>query len=78
MVNQDIVPSTAEQDKVAKYMRGGLAAFAKDPLEGLTAYGWPKYSPLSNSLIRLGLDNKKGPNKAIGDTYDLSCLLLSG
>lgn len=75
-VNDELVASTSAQKEVAKYMRGGLAAFAKDPLAGLTKYGWPEYSALSNSLIRLGLNNKPGPNKAIGDTYDLSCIVV--
>jgi hypothetical protein len=41
-----------------------------------TNFGWPRYSALSNSLIRLGFNNKPGPNKSIGDMYDLACLLV--
>lgn len=75
-VNDDLVASTAEQIAVGKYMRKGLGAFTKDPIAGLTNFGWPEYSALSNSLIRLGVNNKPGPNKSIGDMYDLACLLV--
>jgi hypothetical protein len=57
-------------------MREALAAFAKDTTNGLVEFGWPKYSALSNSLVRLGLHNEAGPHLAIGDTYDLSCIIL--
>lgn len=75
-VNQELVANTPEQNAVGLYMRRALAAFAKNPTVGLQNFGWPKYHPLTNSLIRLGYKNRDGPNKAIGDLYDLSCLIL--
>ncbi|KAF8753905.1 type-B carboxylesterase lipase family [Rhizoctonia solani] len=35
--------TTAEQKKQSAYMQGALAAFTKDPKEGLAKYGWPLY-----------------------------------
>ena len=59
------------------YIRGAWAAFAKDPVQGLTKYGggWPQYSPQTNSLIRLAYNNQTGINVAMGDAYDLGCII---
>ncbi|CAE6360100.1 unnamed protein product [Rhizoctonia solani] len=35
--------TTAEQKKQSAYMQGALAAFTKDPKQGLVKYGWPLY-----------------------------------
>ncbi|CAE6452900.1 unnamed protein product [Rhizoctonia solani] len=35
--------TTAEQKKQSEYMQGALAAFTKDPKQGLVKYGWPLY-----------------------------------
>jgi carboxylesterase type B len=35
--------TTAEQKKQSAYMQGALAAFTKDPEQGLIKYGWPLY-----------------------------------
>lgn len=49
--------------------------FAKDPLNGLTAYegGWPAYDPASETLIRLGYNNAVGTNLASPTLYDVAC-----
>lgn len=36
--------NTAEEDAAGKYMMGAWAAFARDPVQGLTKYGWPSYN----------------------------------
>ncbi|EHL00500.1 putative Acetylcholinesterase 1 [Glarea lozoyensis 74030] len=55
-------PASEEYVAVGNYMRGAWAAFAKDPVEGLTKYGWPSYSSTSDSLVRLAYQNMTGTN----------------
>lgn len=66
-------PDTTEQTAIGKYMRGAWAAFAKDPENGLTNYGWPKYEPGKDTLIRLGYNNQTGTNLASPSLYDAEC-----
>ncbi|KAB8300033.1 hypothetical protein EYC80_000272 [Monilinia laxa] len=66
-------PDTTEQTAIGKYMRGAWAAFAKDPENGLTNYGWPKYEPGKDTLIRLGYNNQTGANLASPSLYDADC-----
>ncbi|KAI9649067.1 hypothetical protein NHQ30_001634 [Ciborinia camelliae] len=66
-------PETTEQIAIGKYMRGAWAAFAKDPENGLTNYGWPKYDAGKDTLIRLGYNNQTGTNLASPSLYDAEC-----
>ncbi|RAL67691.1 hypothetical protein DID88_008432 [Monilinia fructigena] len=66
-------PDTTEQTSIGKYMRGAWVAFAKDPENGLTNYGWPKYEPGKDTLIRLGYNNQTGANLANPSLYDAEC-----
>jgi cholinesterase len=68
-----VVPATEEYIAVGNYMRGAWAAFAKDPVKGLTTYGWPSYSTSSDSLIRLAFDNSTGTNAVNPSLYDANC-----
>ena len=70
-----IVNSTAEEIKFEAYIQGAWAAFAKDPVKGLTTYkgGWPLYDPAKESLIRLAYDNHVGTNLAFPELYDAGC-----
>jgi cholinesterase len=77
----DTVPAqpgpTADEIQIANYMRGAWAAFAKDPVHGLTTYGWPSYSPSAETLIRLAYDNQTGTNAALPSLYDANCPLIN-
>lgn len=42
---------------MSAYMQTAWAEFAKDPIYGLTKYGWPRYDPGKNTLIQLGVAN---------------------
>ncbi|RYP46574.1 hypothetical protein DL768_007256 [Monosporascus sp. mg162] len=74
-VEQDKIPNTAEEDSIGWYMRRAWAAFAKDPVHGLLRCGggWPRYVANETTLIRIGYENRTGPNLAIGILYDLGC-----
>lgn len=55
------------------YLRGMMGMFARDPKEGLVKYGWPKYDPKGETLVRLGWKNGVGPNPGEPGVYDAGC-----
>lgn len=68
------IADTPDEEAIGTYLRGAYAAFARDPVNGLNAYGWPQYSTWDWTLVRLGYKNRTGPNLGIGGMYDLDCL----
>ncbi|KAF2765364.1 alpha/beta-hydrolase [Teratosphaeria nubilosa] len=62
-------PSTAQERVMGKYLRGAFAAFAADPVDGLTKYGWKRYSNLSDTVVQLGFDDPSSPKFSPGPTY---------
>jgi cholinesterase len=77
----DTVPATPgptqAEISIANYMRGAWAAFAKDPISGLTKYGWPTYNTSQDTLIRLAYDNITGPNLINPYKYDADCVFVN-
>jgi hypothetical protein len=69
-----LLPDTPEEEAIGAYLRGAWVVFAKDPLNGLVSYGWPRYSTSESTLVRLAYNNQTGPNLAIGNEYDTKCL----
>ena len=47
-------PPTTNEIAFGKYVQGAWVAFARDPLHGLSNYGWPLYNPITSSLVQLG------------------------
>ncbi|KAI1774826.1 putative carboxylesterase [Hypoxylon cercidicola] len=74
---QDVMGRTDAQEQIATYVRGMWAAFAKDPINGLTNYGLPTYNPLNSTLLRLAYDNTTGPNVAFPAEYDIGCVVAA-
>lgn len=70
---QAVIPDTVEQIAIGKYLRGAWGAFAKDPVNGLTKYGWPQYSTSGQTLIKLGFNNNTGLVVGAGNEYDAAC-----
>ncbi|OBT56470.1 hypothetical protein VE04_02953 [Pseudogymnoascus sp. 24MN13] len=68
------VKQDADELKLAKYARGALAAFARNPKTGLKTYGWPQYNPKTKSLVQLGKDNKVGAFAVTPAAFDTGCL----
>lgn len=66
-------PNTKLELKVSEYMQSAWAAFAKDPMTGLDAYGWPKYDPTSESLVRLGYGEEETASFVSPKDYDALC-----
>ena len=71
----DVPPNTAAELAIMDYLRGAWAAFAKDPVGGLTTYedGWPMYDPFADTLIRLAYNDTTGTNLADPLLYDAAC-----
>lgn len=68
---------TTEEISIANYMRGAWGAFAKDPKEGLSKYGWPTYNTSQDTLIRLAYENVTGANLINPYRYDADCGLVN-
>ena len=49
--------STWQERAMGSYLRGAWAAFAACPSQGLTQYGWTRYSNTTDSLQQLGFDD---------------------
>ncbi|KAH9224015.1 Alpha/Beta hydrolase protein [Leptodontidium sp. 2 PMI_412] len=70
---QNVTGRTTAQEKIGTYMQGAWAAFVKDPERGLKRYGWPRYDPEAKTLVRLGYENRTGPNLGDPADYDYTC-----
>ncbi|GLB45054.1 putative type-B carboxylesterase lipase family protein [Lyophyllum shimeji] len=64
-----------EEVALSKYMQGAWVAFARDPVNGLNAYGWPQYTGnTSTTLAELGgFYNKTGISFTRGELVDFLC-----
>jgi cholinesterase len=78
-----------EQERFIKNTMTAWASFAKDPVNGLTKLGWPKYQPksmlhfdtiltlltcgLEDTLVQLGGQNKAEPVFMSPKKYDQNC-----
>jgi len=50
-------PNTPVESEMSVYMQTAWATFAKNPISGLTNYGWPLYDPSKPTLVNLGDGN---------------------
>lgn len=69
--------STALEIATSRAMQGGWVAFARDPQQGLTTYGWPQYVANGETLIQLG-----GGNNTVSfnssQAYNANCSVAAG
>lgn len=66
-------PDTDIEIATGKYMQGAWVAFAKDPVNGLSDYGWPTYMADEDGLVELALEGQVEAAFVRGDTYDETC-----
>ena len=73
--NVNGVAATQTEMQLSKYVQGAWAAFARDPANGLKAYGWPTYSPNTASLVRLGNSTLNATGMVLGNSsdFDTNC-----
>ncbi len=68
-------PDTPDEAAWSKYMQNAWVAFAKDPVDGLTSLGWPRYSAAGNKLVTLGINSSTTPEFVLSTKYDGGCQL---
>ncbi|EKM81264.1 hypothetical protein AGABI1DRAFT_112934 [Agaricus bisporus var. burnettii JB137-S8] len=68
------IAKTPEEIALSSYIQSAWVAFARDPENGLSDFGWPTYDPTGDSLIELGnFFNKSGATFGRADQLDLVC-----
>lgn len=67
-----IAPSEA-QEELTKVMQDAWVAFAEDPKRGLEKYGWPRFDPSEDTLVRLGYENSPVPDFVRPSLYSGDC-----
>ncbi|KAH7397157.1 Alpha/Beta hydrolase protein [Pyrenochaeta sp. MPI-SDFR-AT-0127] len=63
----------AEQVKLTKKMQDAWAAFARDPVNGLDVFGWPKYEVDKETQIKLGTNTTSSVEFVSPAMYDEVC-----
>lgn len=58
------------QKQVTKWMQHAWAEFARDPQNGLTKLGWPRYNAFTNSLAIIARDNKPNVTYSMSNFFD--------
>jgi len=79
-VSQDVsgLPESGPEMQLQAYMMRAWAAFADDPVNGLTKeIGWPTYNSGEATLVRLGFNNSPCADFALPSTYDSPCSSLN-
>lgn len=72
------LPKSGEQRKMDMVMMRAWAAFARDARAGLREeLGWPVYDPHTESLIRLGFENKGEATFVSPEVYDRVCFNIT-
>jgi cholinesterase len=75
------VATTAAQERLTDVMQKAWVAFAKDSVSGLEEFGWPRYAPGKETLVRLGYQNSAVPDFVKPEVYSWNCssvVLASG
>lgn len=67
-------PPTDVEIVLSQYVQSAWVAFARDPVNGLTNFGWPLYNPDTASIARLGsTDNATGVVFGSSANIDVGC-----
>ncbi|KAK3614610.1 hypothetical protein LTR56_027140 [Elasticomyces elasticus] len=67
------LPNTADENETIALIQGAWAAFARDPANGLTYYGWPQYNRSADTLILLAYNNSPTAEFVDPNTYFAAC-----
>jgi hypothetical protein len=69
-------PPTGPEISLSRYVQDAWVTFARDPQQGLSNFGWPKYNPNTASLVQIGNSaNQTGVIFAQGNSFDGGCQL---
>ncbi|KAJ5787487.1 Carboxylesterase type B [Penicillium paradoxum] len=66
------------ENEFARYMASAWVAFASDPKEGLTKFGWPQYNPNEQTLVGLAYNNANGSQLLHPSDVEQGCAALNG
>lgn len=69
--------NTEREVEVSRYMQRAWTTFAREPMHGLEALGWPSYNPEGETLIRLGYEKEVEASFASPYPYDEVCRELA-
>jgi cholinesterase len=74
------IPASAPQVQLTKVMQNAWLAFAKDPVNGLSEFGWPQFELGKKTLVRLGFENSPEPDFVRPKAYSGNCsgVVLAG
>ncbi|KAF5354819.1 hypothetical protein D9756_005708 [Leucocoprinus leucothites] len=68
------IPKTQDEIALSRYMQSAWVAFARDPQQGLSNFGWPKYDPATQSLVQLGnFFNRSSATFGSAKEIDFAC-----
>ena len=67
---EDLGPTVKE---AGRYLRNAVAAFVRDPKNGLSTFGWPRYTGEGNTLVKLFENRTAGATFSDPREYDGSC-----
>jgi cholinesterase len=67
------LPMSQEQRETSSLFQQAIAAFAEDPQNGLSQFGWPRFDPETESWIEIAMGNKPEVSFARPDEYDKRC-----
>jgi len=70
---QDVGPDI---ERAGVYIRNAVASFVRDPVNGLTSFGWPRYDSTASTLVRLFGDESAVVSFENPGTYDAACQYL--
>ncbi|KAF8646282.1 hypothetical protein AX16_007291 [Volvariella volvacea WC 439] len=72
------IPATDNERALSRLMQNTWATFARDPRNGLTGMGWPKYVPTLRTTALFGNSaNQGGVLYEFGTVVDLPCVGIS-
>lgn len=71
------IPPDITQEQLTEVMQRAWVAFANDPVHGLEKFGWPRYAPEKETLVRLGYGNSHVPGFAKPEVYSGNCANVS-
>jgi cholinesterase len=74
------IAASAAQVRLTKVMQDAWVAFANDPANGLSEFGWPRFETGKETLVRLGFENSPEPDFVKPEVYSWNCsgVVLAG
>jgi cholinesterase len=67
------IPASQAQKDTSRLFQRAIAAFADNPSNGLTKFGWPRFDPKENSWIEIAVENQPGATFAKPEKFDKAC-----